>query len=412
MRIIEPHQFQKPLSKKRPIKWLLLVVVAILLASYGGIAYVKPVPMVVGQPVSLAVPSFEAPALSWPSTGQAAFGADGFGVLAQSGAQTTAPMASVAKVLTALAVLQAKPLKNGEPGPTLTIGAEDIDAYNKYVALGGSVVPINSGETLTEYQALEAMLLPSANNMADTLARWAYGSTGKFIEKANQLALSFQLTQTHLADASGFSQLTKSTPRDLVTLGTLALKHPVLAEIVQQKRASIPVAGEVFNTNQLLGLSGINGIKTGHTDEAGGCLLFSTTQAIGSQKLILVGAVMGASSLTQASTGALALLRSAVPGFREMIIVQKQTIAGNYKTSWGSSASAVVSNEVSMVVWATQAPHLKVSLNEVKAPVLKNSVVGSLIIDGLQHDQTVPVKLEQSLSAPDFKWRLTHFLNN
>lgn len=413
MRIIEPSQFKRPLRKKRPLRGLLLVTLIILLAGYSAVSYAKPLPGIVGQFVPLVPPTLTPLDLQWPSTGQAAFGAVGYGVLAQSGAQTNAPMASIAKVMTALTVLDAKQLKPGETGPTITINDADIQSYHDYVALGGSVVPVNLGETISQYQALQALLLPSANNMADTLVRWAFGSTDTYLKRANQLAVSLQLKQTHIADASGFSDETKSTPNDLVLLGVAALNNPVIAEIVRQKTAVIPVAGEITNTNDLLGQNGINGIKTGSTEQAGGCLLFSSVQSYpNGQQLILVGAVMGARTLFQAELAAATLLKSAVPGFRVVLALRRQTVVGTYKTDWDGSAAAVVNEDVNVLVWSAQPPGFKLNLSDIKVPISRGSVVGSLTITTSGVQKTLPIILRDNLEPPPFSWRINHFFQD
>src|SRR5207245_1841316 len=121
------------------------------------------------------------PKITWPAYGQAGIGAAGYGLLSVAGAQTAAPIASVAKVMTALAVLSQKPLELNQQGPTITITEEDVASYENYVTQGGSVVRVDSGEQISEYQALQAMLIPSANNMAFTLSRWAFGSTDNYL---------------------------------------------------------------------------------------------------------------------------------------------------------------------------------------------------------------------------------------
>jgi D-alanyl-D-alanine carboxypeptidase (penicillin-binding protein 5/6) len=239
--------------------------------------------------------------LPWPSYGEAAVGAVGYGVLATHGSQTPVPTASVAKVMTALAVLKKMPLESGEQGPIITITQEDQSLYDYYQAQNGSLAAVEVGEEITEYEALEALLLPSANNMADTLANWAFGSVDAYSDYANELAKSLGMTQSDFADASGFSPATVSTAEDLVKLGEAALQNPVIAEIVAKESAVIPVAGMVTNTNRLLGRNGINGIKTGNTDQAGGVFMGSRPATLpNGQTIQLVSVVMSAPSITSA----------------------------------------------------------------------------------------------------------------
>ena len=157
------------------LKKITLIVVIILL-GVGLFSYSRPIPGVKAV-ATLAAPKVgSAVDLPWPAYGQGALAAQDYGILQTHGEQKAVPMASVAKVVTALAVLKQKPLAVGEQGPTITVNSDDVAIYNSYYTQGGSVVKVEAGEQISEYQALQALLIPSANNMADTLARWAFRS--------------------------------------------------------------------------------------------------------------------------------------------------------------------------------------------------------------------------------------------
>jgi D-alanyl-D-alanine carboxypeptidase (penicillin-binding protein 5/6) len=187
--------------------------------------------------------------------------------------------------MTAYSVLKQKPLKPGQQGPIISISDQDVLTYNDYYSKGGSVAKVVPGEKISEYQALQALMLPSANNFADTLAIWAFGSMDKYILYANNQAKTLGLKDTHISDASGFSPQTLSSARDLVLLGQAAIKDPALAEIANQQQANVPEAGTVHNVNWLLGTDNVNGIKTGNTEEAMGCFLFSSVRNVNGQKI-------------------------------------------------------------------------------------------------------------------------------
>jgi D-alanyl-D-alanine carboxypeptidase (penicillin-binding protein 5/6) len=200
----------------------------------------------------------------------------------------------MAKVITALAIMKKQPVSIGQTNPTYTITAEDVANYQAYVAQGGSVVPVYEGMKLTQYEAMQAMLIPSANNMADLLVDRVFGSKKAYTAYAQNMLKQMGLTHTAVADASGFSPDTTSTPSELVAIGIAALKDPVISEIVSQPLAQIPGVGLVQNTNELLGADGVIGIKTGTTDEAGNCLLFAArTTAKNGQGKTIVGVIMG-----------------------------------------------------------------------------------------------------------------------
>jgi D-alanyl-D-alanine carboxypeptidase (penicillin-binding protein 5/6) len=284
------------MAKKRGGKKKILVpfVLLLLAIGYGALALTQPLLSIQGK-VTFAMPAKPATKveLSWPDYGQSAVGISGYGVVATHGTQKAIPTASIAKVITAMAVLRQHPLQVGEQGPDIVLSQADVDSYTSFVAKDGSVVGVALGEHISEYQALQALLLPSANNMAVTLARWAFGSVEAFNTYANGYAKQLGLTSVHMTDPSGYDVTTVASAHDLTVLGSLAMLNPVLAEIVAQPSAKIPVQGTITNYNFQLGDNGNVGIKTGNNDGDKGAFLFAHKQSIDGQEVIVVGTIMG-----------------------------------------------------------------------------------------------------------------------
>lgn len=232
--------------------------------------------------------------LAWPVSGQAALAVRGIGSLGTSGpAGTARPIASIAKVMTAYRVLTDHPLAAGEQGPTLTVNAAEADAYPAEQEANESLVPVVAGERLTERQALQALLLPSADNVAKILARWDAGSTRAFLRTMNSTAASLGMHHTRYTDPSGLDPSTVSTAADQVTLGKAAMQNATFGQIAGESEAVVPVAGVIHSTNTLLGDDGVIGIKTGSSTEAGGCLLFAAATTVGGRKATVYGAILG-----------------------------------------------------------------------------------------------------------------------
>jgi D-alanyl-D-alanine carboxypeptidase (penicillin-binding protein 5/6) len=231
--------------------------------------------------------------LAWPREGQAALAVEGVGNLGVSGRQTPVPIASVAKVMTAYLILRDHPLGPGEEGFTIEITAADVEDLQRRIALNQSVVAVQAGELLSERQALEALLLPSANNVAALLAVHAAGSVGAFVAEMNAAAAELGMHETHYTDPSGFEETTVSTAADQLKLARAAMADPAFAEIVAMPAAVLPVAGEVPNLNQLIGHEGFVGIKTGSHQAAGGCLLFARRIQVDGRERTMLGAVLG-----------------------------------------------------------------------------------------------------------------------
>ncbi len=232
-------------------------------------------------------------AVSWPADGVSAAGVSGSGVTDGPGATRPVPIASVAKLMTAYVILRDHPLPAGGSGPDITVRPPEAAAYPSQVADGDSLVPVVAGERITERQALEALLLPSADNMAWILARWDAGSQAAFAARMNAAARRLAMTGTRYTDPSGLDPSTVSTAADQVRLGLAAMRVPALAAITAMSAAVVPVAGLVRNTDTLLGQDGIAGLKTGSTQAAGGCVLIAAWHKTGARNTLIVAATFG-----------------------------------------------------------------------------------------------------------------------
>lgn len=347
--------------------------------------------------------------LTWPTSGQAAIGASGYGLLATHGTQKPVPIASVSKIITALAILKDKPLAPGQQGPIITISQADFDSYNDYYLHGGSVARVAVGEKISEYQALEAMLLPSANNMADTLARWAFGSLDAYPAYANRMIETMDLGNTVVGGASGFDNKTTSTAADLVRIGQAAMDNPVIAKIVGEDQARVPVAGVVRNVNWLLGEDGVIGIKTGNTDAAGGCYLFASQRDVAGQKVVVIGAILAAPTLNASMVGAHNLLNSVDANFRLVQVAKKGDELVEYHTPWGATAQAVAGGNASLLAWKGTSLELQKSLHSVNVPAAKGTSVGSVQVSSNDKSVIIPAVLSSPINGPSLSWRLEHF---
>ena len=257
-------------------------VIVIAAVAWVGVQLVRPVPpmTLTASITTMRVLPGVAPRPDWPGQAEAAIGLPGTGLLGTHGSSQPAPIASLAKIMTAYLVLSGHPLPAGGSGPVITVTAADAAAYASDRRQGQSVVKVIPGETLTERQALEAMLIPSGNNVAWMLARWDAGSEGAFVAKMNARARSLGLRQTRYADASGADPATVSTAADQFRLTVRAMQIPAFRQIVAMPQVTLPVAGLAYNVNAALGHDGIVGVKTGSSSQAGGCLAFAATRTV------------------------------------------------------------------------------------------------------------------------------------
>jgi D-alanyl-D-alanine carboxypeptidase (penicillin-binding protein 5/6) len=390
---------------------LLILIALILIGLYVYIALFFPLPKlsptVSYQPASPTISD-----LTWPSVGEAAVGVYETNIIDTNGSQKPVPTASTAKLLTALSILKIKPLQVGQQGPLITLGPTDVAIYNKYVSEDGSVVPVVSGEQISEYEVLEAMMLPSANNMADSLANWAFGSLSAYSTYANTYAKQLGLNSTHIgSDASGFNPSTTSTPADLVRLGEDALKNPILAQIVSQKTAAgIPVVGTIKNVNQLIGMDNIDGIKTGNSDQAGGVFISSSTTEVGGKQVTLVTALANAPTLYDATYDSLPLITSAQKNFADVNSIDADSIVGSYTMPWGGSVAAIAQKTVTTESWKGTTVGVNLKLNKILTTTQAHQVIGSVIVQKtpFTSQQSTTITLESAIPKPPIWWRLIH----
>lgn len=354
---------------------------------------------------SIAQPAAD---LVWPTWGSSAITAPDYpGATKFHGSSASVPIASVTKTITALVILDKKPIASGKDGPTISFTQKDVDIWNQVIAEGGSWAPVVAGTRMTERQALEAMLLPSANNYAISLANWAYGSTGSFVSAANSWLKAKKFTGTHLDSPDGLTPGSVSTTKDLIGIGKLVLADPVLSAIVSQKNVTLPGAGKQDNTNTLLGVGGIDGIKTGNTDEAGNCLLFSAKVTVGQSTVRVIGVVLGAPTHNDLWAGVQKLLTSMKNGFAEVDAAHVGQSYGTYTTPWGAKTTLVSTSTKMFLVWSDTPIQVALQTRTVQSGKA-GDVVGQVTFTLNGKTQTAQLALKDALPDPGLWWRLAH----
>jgi serine-type D-Ala-D-Ala carboxypeptidase (penicillin-binding protein 5/6) len=348
------------------------------------------------------------PSLAWPAQGAAALYLEGGGTLGSSGGGAPVPMASTAKMMTALVILEDHPLALNQPGPVLTVTRADVATYFAERNQGESVVPVAAGEQLTEYQLLQGLLLPSASNFGDLLANWDLGGVPAFVARMNTRAASLGMGATHYADVSGFSAQSVSTPSDLITLARTAMRLPVFAQVVAQSQATLPVAGVIHNLDTLLGHNGLVGIKTGHTDQAGGCFVFASEVEVGGQVVRIYGAVMGQpDALAGAFAATTALLQSIAPVLQVRSVAKKGDVVAVYRTAWGESGNIVASQAETWVLLDGTTISRRFTLSTLPPMLPAGSRIGTLVVTAANHQAEIPLLSAAPINGPDLGWRLS-----
>lgn len=194
--------------------------------------------------------------------------------------RTPAPPASLTKMLTALAVRASLDLD------TVTVASKAAAAQP------ARRLAVRRGQKLTVEQALKALMIVSANDVAVMLAEAAGGSVARFARAMDAESARLGLRASSWRNPNGLDAPGhRSTAFDLAILARAVLQDPWLARVVRKRHAAfVSPSGRrhslTARSRFLLGYRGAVGVKTGFTDDAGHCLAAAATR--GGRTLIAV----------------------------------------------------------------------------------------------------------------------------
>ncbi len=386
-----------------------LGILVIAVVVFGTVQWLRPAPAATVRAMDTTFTLAGNPALPWPKLGEAALAVSGVGLVGSSGSTVPVPIASITKVMVALLVLRDHPLASGQSGPSITITPADVTQYQTDVSEQQSVVAVIAGEQLTELQALQALLIPSANNIADTLAVWNSGSVSAFVTAMNAEAVTLGLTHTHFVGPSGFAPGSVSTPQDLIRLGQAAMANPVLASIVAMPAVTLPVAGTLQNYDYDLGHGGFIGIKTGSDGQAGGCFLFEAKLPVPGGTATVDGAVLGqqaAPIVQSALTASSGLVQALASQLADRQLIHRGQQVAEVVTPWGARTTAVTTQSLSMLAWPgfDLAGHLHV--DRIGSTLQRGQRVGTLDVDVDGTTHAIPVVTAGVVHGPGLGFKL------
>ncbi|MFF4170798.1 serine hydrolase [Streptomyces sp. NPDC001744] len=392
-----------------PLVLLLLIVFAIA-------QMVRPLPAPALSLTAAPTFTFEGGALNmpWPGEGQGAVEVEGVGSMGTYGPQKPAPIASVTKTMTAYVILRDHPLKGKATGPEIKV---DKKAADQGRSEHESTAPVKEGQTYTEKELLELLMIPSANNVARLLARWDAGSEAAFVQKMNAAAKDLGMTQSAYTDPSGLLDSTVSTPQDQLKLAKAVMQYDVFREIVNMPNVTVEgIPGRIENNNNILLKPGVSGIKTGSSTPAGGNLLWAANTVVDGQNRRILGIVMGAKDaellndkLQLSIDYSYELIKQAQKDVTSAVVIRKGQVLGHVDDGLGGRTPVVATKELKAVGW----PGLKVKLEladggrAVPHSGRAGDVVGQVSIGTGAGRVSSPVALQTDLVEPGFDKKLT-----
>lgn len=392
-------------SKVLKIAIALVVVLVVL----GVVQLVRPVPSptIKSTLTSAVVPGVK-PSLPWPSQGGGEVEISNVGTVGSFNPNAQYPLGSVAKMITALVVIKDHPLSLGASGPYITVTASDVNTYNTMRSQNDAVIPVTLGEKLSEFQLLEALLIPSANNIADVLANWDAGSTSAFVAKMNSYVKSLGMHHMVLNGPAGINPRTVGSAHDEILAAQALLRNSVLSEIVAMPQATLPLVGVTYNIDYNIGHNGFIGIETG-TMGNGGNFVFAASGPSGIKGNI-VGVVLGQNG-AQPLIAALNEGTKLVDSTRKVPTKITALQAGQEVATITSAGNSPVSVESSQSVSFTGWPGIKVSykakFSKLPGKISKGTKVGTLIVSVGSQSKTVPLVAAQAVKGASLSWRLS-----
>ncbi|HEU0317728.1 MAG TPA: D-alanyl-D-alanine carboxypeptidase family protein [Solirubrobacteraceae bacterium] len=306
-------------------------------------------------------------------------------------ADVPVPVASETKLMTAYVALARAPLTR-------------ILTALPYTPTGSETVAgLRAGQRLSVGALLSAMLLPSGADAADALAIGLAGSNARFVGWMNRAARALHLRETHFATDVGLDTPGNySSARDLATLTAALLRNPFFARTVARSRATLPTGLTVVNRNDLVGrYAFVVGVKTGHTNQAGYCLVGAGRQ----DGVNVISVELGDPSEGTRDADTLALLRYGLSLYHTSAAVRPGRVYATLPVGGrpGERAALVAARGVRLVLrHGARLDVYPTNLAELaRGPLRKGTVLGQLavMLDG-RAVARVPLVTRGPLAAP------------
>lgn len=294
-------------------------------------------------------------------------------------------MASTTKIMTAIVVLE-----KGNLSDVVTIS-------KKAANTGGSRLKINTNDKISVLDLLYGLMLRSGNDAAVALAEHVGGSIEGFAELMNKKATEIGLKNTHFVTPHGLDNIEHyTTAYELAVLTDYAMQNEKFSKIVNTKNTTISINGvarNIYNTNELLGtLNGVNGVKTGFTNNAGRCLVTSCTRK-GNQ---IITVVLGCDTKKYRTSDSIKLIEYAFKNYTKVNIEEKVKIefekwkqingkriyiSKGEKSEVSLELKEITKKEIPVKIGEEN--NIQVEINaiyEYEAPLEKQSKIGNILI--------------------------------
>lgn len=287
-------------------------------------------------------------------------------------------MASMTKIMSMLLIMEK--IDDG------SLKYDDIvEISTEASSMGGSQIFLNPGDKYKVVDLLKGIAMASANDAVVALAEKTYGSKEHFIEAMNKKAESLGLKNTHFVNVHGLDEEGHySSAYDMSVMARELLKHEKILDFtrVYEEYLTKPDGSQIWlvNTNKLVRFyDGVDGLKTGFTQNAGYCLTATGKK----NNLRLISVVMGEESIEKRSSDTVKLLNYGFNTFKVNLIKNKSEILGKVNVQKGKkeNVDVVLVNDLIELLNASDKPSnykFKILVDKITAPVKKGDVIGKV----------------------------------
>lgn len=375
-----------------------------------------PLPDVAVRIEPSAAAAAEVPALTLPATGASAIavvGDDGTSeTVAVAGDPAAVPIGGAAKLVALLVTLDSLPLPaDGGAGPAIPIGPEDYTDYLRYSGEGSRALQVSPGETWTERDVVRAVLLASSNNHADTLVRWAFGSTAAYVEAANTWLAEQGLTSTRVDDATGLSGDNVGTAEELARLAAMVLADGELAAMLDDSATAPPGARVVPDLVARADDGDVRALTRSFTDQAALSYVFTAELPVidgveGGPRRI-TGAMLLMPDYETLDPAVAAAVESTAAASAPVTVIAEGTPYARVVAPWGEEADLVASVTRSDAAWGSAFGEASVSVEDFStAP--EGREVGRVSVPTATGELASPLRVSGDIRDPGPMWRLAN----
>ena len=405
------------LGRRRPrrVRWPipLLALLAGLVVLAVQLTGPVPAPVLAGAAPAPLVISGTAPALAWPKVGQAAVSVPATGLMVQSGPESPVPVASLTKIMTAYLVLKDHPIGAAAPGAPVVMSAADAADSAADARTNATSIPVVAGQTFTERQLLDGLIVHSANDFADALARWDAGSVPAFVAKMNVEAAALGMRATHYVDPSGIDDTGMSTPTDQLRLAGEAMAIPAFAAVAAQPAIVVKGAGLLANYVPAVGVDGVVGVKSGFTQAAMGCVVLAAQRTVAGRQVLVLAALTGqqggADPIRAADRSGVSLIDAVAGGLVQTQLLSAHRQVGTLSVPWSPHAVPVfTASGVTGLAWPGDSVRYQLLPSLGRGELRVGQRIGTLVVRDGSRLYTVGVVAGSGFPNPSLRWRFAN----